>query len=124
MIDPEILTDTITEWFGNLSFEYMILHIIVCYGLYYSDNLRWIVEYFSPIKKKGVSRAVWLSGGVLAMIEIVRFIPFSIEAGLTYTAIVDKVISIIHSYVVIQVFVEPIVNTVYKWLNMVRKTTD
>ena len=58
MIDPEILTDTISEWITNLSFEYMILHIVVCYGLYHSDNLRWIVEYFSPIRRKGVSKAV------------------------------------------------------------------
>ena len=62
-------------------------------GLYFSDNLRWIVEYFSPIKKKGISKAVWLSGGVLALIEIIRFIPFSIESGLSYTEIVDKFIS-------------------------------
>ena len=124
MLDSDVLTDTISEWITNLSFEYMILHIIVCYGLYHSDNLRWIVEYFSPIKKKGVSKAVWLSGGVLALIEIIRFIPFAIETHMDYTHIVDKFISIIHSYVVIQVFVEPIVNLVHKWLGVFKKTTS
>lgn len=123
MISPEILTDTISEWFSNLSYEYMILHIVVCYGLYYSDNLRWIVERFSPIRKKGISKAVWLSGGLLALIEIIRFIPFAIEGSLSYTSIVDKIISILHSYIVIQVFVEPIVNLANKWLGIFKKTT-
>jgi uncharacterized membrane protein (DUF2068 family) len=124
MLDPEVLTDTITEWVSNLSFEYMILHIIVCYGLYHSDNLRWIVEYFSPVKRKGVSKAVWLSGGVLALIEMIRFVPFAIETNMDYTHIVDKFISIIHSYIVIQVFVEPIVTLVNKWLGVFKRTTS
>jgi hypothetical protein len=124
MIDSEILTDTISEWLQNLSYEYMILHVLVCYGLYYSDNLRWIVERFSPVRRKGVSKAVWLSGGVLALLEVIRFIPYAIESSLTYTLIVDKFISIVHSYIVIQVFVEPIVNNVHKWIGILRKSTD
>ena len=55
MLTPEV-TDTVVEWFANLDYEYMVLHVIICYGLYYADNLRWIVEYFSPIKKKGIPK--------------------------------------------------------------------
>jgi len=114
----EILTDTIIEWVSNLDYEYMLLHIAVCYGLYYSDNLRWIVEYFSPVRKKGRSKAVWFVGGVLAVIEIARFYPHFGHGELP-----DKIFSIIHSYLVVQVFVEPIVVFVHKWVEKFRKTT-
>ena len=76
IMGPELITDTVLEWFQTLDYEYMVLHIIICYGLYYSKNLRWIVERFSPIRKKGISKAVWLTGGVLAALEIIRFFTF------------------------------------------------
>jgi hypothetical protein len=122
IMDPEILTDTVLEWFQTLDYEYMVLHIIVCYGLYYSKNMGWIVQWFSPVRKKGVSKAVWVIGGFLALMEMVRFIPFIGEeaGGLS----VQKFISIFHSYIVIQVFVDPIVQTVHKWMSVFRKTTS
>lgn len=124
ILTPEVVTDTVLEWFQNLDYEYMVLHIIICYGLYYSKNLRWIVELYSPIRKKGISKAVWLIGGVLAILEMLRFIPVIIEHNLSVTMTVDRFVAILHSYVVIQVFVEPIVNTIHKWVTMFRKTTD
>ena len=123
-MNPEILTDTVLEWFQTLNYEYMVLHIIVCYGLYYSKNMGWIVQRFSPVRKKGISRGVWLAGGFLALVEVFRFIPFAYESHMTYTEIVDKMISIFHSYVVIQVFVDPIVSSVHKWLGVFKKTTS
>jgi hypothetical protein len=123
---PELLTDTVTdtvfEWFTNLDFEYMLLHIVVCYGLYYSENMRWIVEYFSPVRRKGRSRAVWLIGGFLALLEMVRFFPYIGDdtSGFGY----DIFISIFHSYIVVQVFVDPIVNFVHKWLAMFKDVAD
>lgn len=119
-MNPDILTDTVLEWFQALDYEYMVLHIIVCYGLYYSENLRWIVEWFSPVRKKGRSKAVWVVGGFLALIEMVRFAPFIGEGGLDF----QKLISIFHSYVVVQVFVDPIVQTVNSWLKVFKRTTN
>ena len=119
-MNSDMVTDTVIEWFQNLNYEYMILHVIVCYGLYYSANMRWIVEWFSPVRKKGRSRAVWLVGGVLALLEIARYLPFVGEGGLT----VDIYLSVIHSYIVIQVFVDPIVSTVHRWFLLFKKTTD
>ena len=98
IMDSEFYTDTILKWFQGLDYEYMVLHIMICYGLYHADNLRWIVECLSPIRKKGISKAVWVIGGVLAGIEIIRYIPYAIENDLTYTSITDKIISIFHSY--------------------------
>jgi len=122
-MNPEILTDTVLEWFSTLSYEYMILHIIVCYGLYYSKNMIWIVQRFSPIKKKGISRGVWLAGGMLALLEVLRFVPFAIENSVSITESVDKVISIFHSYILIQVFVDPIVIFLHKWIDVLHNTT-
>ena len=124
ILTPELVTDTVSEWFQNLDYEYMVLHIMVCYGLYHSKNLKWIVELYSPIRNKGISKAVWLIGGILAFMEMLRFIPVIIEHNLTVTMAVDKFISILHSYVVIQVFVEPIVNTLHRWVTMFKKVTD
>jgi hypothetical protein len=124
ILTPELVTDTVSEWFQNLDYEYMVLHIMVCYGLYYSKNLKWIVEIYSPIRSKGISKAVWLIGGILAIMEMLRFIPVIIEHDLTVTMAVDKFVSILHSYVVIQVFVEPIVNTLHKWVTMFKKVSD
>jgi hypothetical protein len=123
MVDPEILTDTIVEWFTTLNYEYMLLHIIICYGLYYSKNMSWIVQRFSPVRKKGISRGVWLAGGFLALMEVLRFIPFAWENSVSMTLCVDKVISIFHSYILIQVFVDPIVNAVHRWLEILHKTS-
>jgi len=119
MFAPEILTDTVIEWLDSLDYEYMLLHVIVSYGLYYSNNLRWIVEYFSPVRRKGISKAVWLVGGILALIEIGRFIPH-FESGELLT---QKIFSIIHSYILIQVFVEYIVEFVHKWIGVIRKSS-
>jgi len=117
---PEIITDTVLEWFQALDYEFMILHLVVCYGLYYSDNMKWIVEYFSPVRRKGRSRAIWLVGGFLAVLEVLRFIPFIGEGGLDH----QKFFSILHSYIVVQVFVDPIVATAKKWLDMFKKVSD
>jgi hypothetical protein len=124
ILTPELVTDTVSEWFQNLDYEYMVLHIIICYGLYYSKNLKWIVEIYSPVRSKGISKAVWLIGGILAVLEMLRFVPVIIEHDLTFTMSVDKFVSIFHSYVVIQVFVEPIVNTLHKWVTMFKKVSD
>lgn len=124
MLTPELVTDTVLEWFENLDYEYMVLHIIVCYGLYYADNLRWIVEYFSPVRKKGISRAVWFVGGILAAIEMFRFIPVIVEHDMSITLAVEKLVSILHSYIVIQVFVEPVVTLINNWLGVFRRTTS
>jgi hypothetical protein len=124
ILTPELVTDTVSEWFQNLDYEYMVLHIMVCYGLYYSKNLRWIVEIYSPIRSKGISKAVWLIGSILAVMEMLRFVPVIIEHDLTFTMAVDKFVSILHSYVVIQVFVEPMVNTLHKWVTMFKKVSD
>ena len=115
----ELLIDNVIAWVSNLDYEYMFLHVAVCYGLYYSANLRWIVEFFSPVRRKGVSKAVWLVGGILAAIEIARFYPHYGHDNELW----DKIFSIIHSYIVIQVFVEPIVVFIHKWLDKFRKTT-
>jgi hypothetical protein len=124
ILTPELVTDTVSEWFQNLDYEYMVLHIMICYGLYYSKNLKWIVEIYSPIRSKGISKAVWLIGGILAVLEMLRFVPVIIEHHLTVTMTVDKFTSIIHSYVVIQVFVEPIVSTLHRWVTLFKKTTE
>ena len=121
---PEFITDTVLEWFETLDYEYMVLHVVVCYGLYFSDNLRWIVEYLSPVRKKGITKAVWLVGGILALLELARFFPYMGE-GLTH----EKVFSVLHSYIFIQVFVGPIVKGVHNWLEIFKKkkninTTD
>jgi len=121
---PDILTDTVLEWFQNLDYEYMILHIIICYGLYYSKNLKWIVEWFSPVRKKGISKSVWLVGGILAILEMLRFLPYSIEHSMSISVVIEKMVAIIHSYIVIQVFVEPIVNSLHKWMLMFRRSTN
>ena len=73
-MNPEILTDTVLEWFQTLNYEYMVLHIIVCYGLYYSKNMGWIVQRFSPVRKKGISRGVWLAGGFLALVAFLTLV--------------------------------------------------
>jgi len=81
----------------------------------------WLVQWFSPIRKKGISRGVWLIGGILALFEIIRFLPFAYQSGMSVTMAVDNIISIIHSYIVIQVFVDPIVSSVHKWLKVFSK---
>ena len=83
----------------------------------------WIVQRFSPIKKKGISRGVWLAGGMLALLEVLRFVPFAIENSVSITESVDKVISIFHSYILIQVFVDPIVIFLHKWIDVLHNTT-
>lgn len=118
-MSPEFVTDSVLEWFQNLDYEYMVLHILVCYGLYYSENMRWIVEWFAPVRRKGRSKAVWVIGGFLALLEVVRFLPFIGEGGINH----EKFFSIFHSYVVIQVFVDPIVQTVNNWVKVFKKTT-
>ena len=110
------LSEGVYQWVEELDYEYMILHVIVCYGLYYSKNMQWINQYFSPVKKKGRSRSVWFVGALLALIEMIKYLPFIGEGTLSY----QKMIAIFHSYVVIQVFVDPIVTQFHKWLSLIR----
>jgi hypothetical protein len=120
MITPEMLTDTVIEWFNNLDYEYMVLHTIVCYGLYYSKNMKWIVNLFSSDRDKGLSYAIWVVGGLLAVIEVGRLVPYLGDNEL----ILQKIVSIGHSYIVIQVFVESIVKSIHKWVNIFNKKND
>jgi len=113
----EELTSTVLEWFAALNYEYMILHIIVCYGLYYSENLRWISLWYSPIRKQGRSKAIWLIGAVLALIEIIEYFPWIGTGSINYKIIVN----LLHSYIVIQVFVEPIVLKIHNLVTLLKK---
>lgn len=114
---PDIITDTVLEWLNSLDYEYMLLHILISYGLYYSGNLKWVSE-----KLGGLSKSTWIVGGILALIEIGRIIPF-IEGG-DMAAIIQKFVSILHSYLLIQVFVEDIVKSVHRWVDIFRKKND
>ena len=80
--------------------------------------MSWIVQRFSPVRKKGIARGVWLTGGFLALMEVLRFVPLAWENSIGITVCVDKVISIFHSYILIQVFVDPIVNAVHRWITV------
>lgn len=114
MITPDVITDTIMEWLQSLDYEYMLLHIMISYGLYYSKNMKWVSD-----KLGGLPYSIWIVGGILALIEIGRFLPF-IEGG-GAAAVVQKFVSIFHSYILIQVFVEDIVKTVHKWVDIFRR---
>lgn len=115
-MDGDFLTDTAIKWFQNLDYKYMILHIIVCYGLYHSKNWKWVWQKFSPVRKMGVSKAIWVVGLFLAVLEISRYLPYLGNGEISNTI----VLSIVHSYVVIQVFVDPIVNSIHKWINLLK----
>lgn len=116
MITPDILTDTVLEWVQTLDYEYMILHILVSYGLYYSNNMKWISD-----KLGGLPYSIWWVGGILAIIEICRFSPHFGGDALT----VQKIVSIAHSFLLIQVFVEDIVRNINRWINIFKnKKTD
>ena len=116
-MNQDQLTSTVLEWFEALNYEYMILHIIVCYGLYYSDNLSWIALKYSPIHKKGRSKAVWFIGVLLAVVEIIKYIPWIGNGKLSYKVFVN----LLHSYIVIQVFVEPIVIKIHNLVTLLKK---
>jgi len=114
---PDFVTDTIVEWFNTLDYEYMLLHVMLCYGLYYSNNMQWIVKKFGSRVN-----AVWWVGGIIGTLEIIRFLPwFRVdEIGID----VQQVVSIFHSYLLIQVFVDDIVQTVHSWFMLLKKTKN
>lgn len=112
---PELVTETVMEWVETLDYEYMLLHIMLCYGIYYSDNMKWLSERFG-----GRSRAIWIVGAIIGLMEVVRFLPSFHGDGLD----VQRVMSILHSYLVIQVFVEDIVRLVHNWIGVFRRTTN
>ena len=117
MLTPEVITDTIFDWIQSLDYEYMLLHSIVSYGLFYSKNMSWLNK-----KMGGLPYSVWKIGAILALIEVARIIPFIDPNMEHYTpALVQKCVSIFHSYIVIQVFVEDIVKLVKKWFELFRR---
>jgi hypothetical protein len=95
----------------------MVVQTLVCYGLYYSKNWEWINLWFAPVRKKGRSRAVWLLGLVLAIMEIIRYLPYIGNGKISS----EVILSIFHSYLLIQVFVDTIVNKVHDWVNLLKK---
>ena len=116
-MDADIVTDSVLKWFQGLNYQYMIVQTLVCYGLYYSKNWEWINQFFSPVRKKGRSRAVWLLGLILAILEILRYLPYVGNGRITS----EVILSIFHSYLLIQVFVDTIVNKVHDWVNLLKK---
>lgn len=117
MLTPDVITDTIFDWIQSLDYEYMLLHSIVSYGLFYSKNMAWLNK-----KLGGLPYSVWKIGAILALIEVTRIIPFIDPTMEHYTpALVQKCVSIFHSYIVIQVFVEDIVKSVKKWFELFRR---
>lgn len=120
MLTPDVITDTISEWIESLDYEYMLLHTMISYGIYYSSNMEWISKKFG-----GTPYSVWKIGGILAIIEIGRIIPFIDPTTSDYIpSIVQKFVSILHSYILIQVFVEDIVRSVHRWVYLFRKARD
>lgn len=119
MLEHEI-SDTVLKWFKDLDYEYMIMHIILCYGLYHSNNFKWVWNYYSPVKKKGISTAVWTLGAFLGLLEIIRFMPYIISGQISY----QKIFDILYTYLVVQVFVEPLVIAVHKYLGFFSKNAN
>jgi hypothetical protein len=100
------LIDTVWEWFETLDYEYMILHVLICYGIYHSNNLKWLVKLL-----KTESRAIWVMGILLGLVEVIRFLPHYKGEGL-----VQKITTIFHSFLVVQVLVEHIVTHIQRWV--------
>lgn len=111
MLEAEI-TDTVLQWFKSLDYEYMTMHVILCYGLYFSNNWKWVWKFYSPVRKLGVSKAVWILGAVLGIIEVLRFMPYIITGKVSY----QKIFDILYTYLVVQVFVEHLVIALNKYL--------
>ena len=120
VIDYELVTDGVLKFFSELDYQYMIFQTILCYGLYYSKNFEWLCRWFAPVRKKGRDKAVWVFGSVFAVLEMFRFLPFIGFNGLW----MQKCMSILHSFVIIQVFVEPLVNTVEKYIGIAKRITE
>jgi hypothetical protein len=120
MITPDVITDTISEWFRALDYEYMLLHTMISYGIYYSPNMEWVSK-----KLGGTPYSIWKIGAFLGILEVCRIIPFIDPASADYLpSIVQKFISILHSYILIQVFVEDIVKGVHKWIYLFKRARD
>lgn len=120
MITPEVITNTVFEWVQSLDYEYMLIHTIVSYGLYFSPNMEWISK-----KLGGIPYSIWKVGAYLAIIEVIRIIPFIYDNnGDYFAAVTQKIVSILHSYLLIQVFVEDIVNSVNNWVGLIRRAKN
>lgn len=98
----DLLIEGVVDWFSNLDYEYMTLHTIACYGLYYSKNLKWIKKMIGSLQ-----RSIWIIGIILGIIEIIRFVPF-----FDSEKDIQKIVSVFHSFLLIQVFVEDLVKFV------------
>jgi hypothetical protein len=112
-LGTELISQTITEFIKNLDYEYMLIVILVSYGLYFSENFNWINWFFSPVRKKGRTKGVWLIGTVLAILEIIRYIPILFADPIRYY---QQLIYIIYSFIVVQVFLDDLVLLLNKWL--------
>ncbi|RMG43347.1 MAG: hypothetical protein D6732_00210 [Methanobacteriota archaeon] len=116
-VSTELISETVSDFLAKLHYEYMLVVVIVTYGLYYSNNFQWINYYFSPVRKKGRTRGVWLIGAVLGVMELIRYLPILFDDWLTYY---QKTIHLLYSFIVIQVFVDDIVKLLDNWLVIVK----
>jgi hypothetical protein len=120
-LSTQLISETVADFLSKLHYEYMLIVILVSYGLYYSPNFKWVNYYFSPVSKLGRTRGVWLIGAVLGVIELIRRLPILFESALLYY---QSAMHLLYSFIVVQVFVDDIVKALHKWLVTFKFTSN
>jgi len=111
MGESDLIKNTILTWFESLDHEYMLLLIAVTWGIYRSNNMKWLVD-----KMGGKIPATWKMGIYLAMMEMVRNAPIPNWYG----EIIRGIIIVLESFLIMMVSVEHIVAKINEYLKVLK----
>ena len=71
MVPHELISQTVTEWITGLNYQYMVVVLVICYGLKYKRSLSWLNN-----RVGGEVAAQWLVGLIIALSELITVLPY------------------------------------------------
>jgi type IV secretory pathway VirB2 component (pilin) len=115
MMPQELISQTITDWITGLNYQYMAVVVIICYGIKWKDNMKWISSRIG-----GETRTKWMVGILVALTEVISTFEFLGGHGVD----LNTFILLFHSYLIVMIFCDDIVNKLHDWIVFMTKKGD
>ena len=110
--ESDLIKNTIITWLESLDHEYMLLLVVVTWGITESKNMSWL-----PRKLGGKMGAIWKIGIFLGLLEMVRNAPISGWIG----EIIHGVIIVFESFLIMMASVEHIISKINEYLKVLKQ---
>lgn len=107
-VQSEEISKNVLEWIKELDYGYMVLIVLIAYGLKYKEQLQWVVKIFKGTHWK----ATWILGFFLG-------IPYALTENIFFNHDGEvhwvQLLILFQSYLITMIFCDDLVTMLKRW---------